>query len=272
VKTVVNHLHNIGDDRWLKQRVGVIIFEECWPLYADLEIPSSVEGVIALLSQIARSIKFKDAAGLGSLAYALSEGDNSVLSGFIEDRDIRIVANAINRSKEYWEWAHTQCSEDRQCVLVERAHKSFRKGGWPWDRAFMQAAAYLAVTCGLPPVRCAENFDTDVESFPFWVALDKHTPQGKKALREAVKITGVPWRQVNWASFYFESASANEVAPSRWWSREVEWRLGKTGLSYEEARSVWRKVRPVVIDLLRDESEQLREHLNVPTPQQMELF
>jgi hypothetical protein len=39
VVKVVDHLYEIGDIRWLKQRVGVIIAEECWPLMGKWELP-----------------------------------------------------------------------------------------------------------------------------------------------------------------------------------------------------------------------------------------
>ena len=38
VVKVVDHLYEIGDIRWLKQRVGVIIAEECWPLDGEMGI------------------------------------------------------------------------------------------------------------------------------------------------------------------------------------------------------------------------------------------
>ena len=79
------------------------------------------------------------------------------------------------------------------------------------------------------------------ENFPFWAALDKHTPQGKIGLREVANKTRIPWRQLNWASFYFASANVNELAPSRRWKNEVELRLGKVGLSVHEAESIWAK-------------------------------
>ena len=263
VSTVVNHLYDIGDIMWLKKRVGVIIAEECWPLMGEWELPkkeAQQKAMKDVLNHAALSIKFKDAAGLGSLAYALSEGDNSVLTGSDEDFYIQDISDAIKNDKKYWERVIDRCSNDVEARLVERAEKAYRKGGWPWDKAFIQAAAYLAVTDGVPQLHTIPDGEA---KFPFWVALDKHTPQGKATLRKVAQATGLPWRQLNWVSFYCESGRVTKKnEPSRWWDREVEWRLGKVGLSYDEAKSMWAKAQPVFIELLQDESERLEQHLN----------
>ena len=264
VAKVVDHLYEIGDTRWLKQRVGVIVAEECWPLMAEWELPQKMEEQQAaarnVLCQAALYEKFKDAAGLGSLAYALSEGDNSVLTGSHEDTYIKHIGEAIKRGKKYWEWVLSQCSCDLTTRLVIRASDAYRKGGWPWDRAFMQAAAYLAVMDGLPKLHTGVKLES---KFPFWVALDKHTPQGKEVLSKIAKETGFPWRQLNWVSFYCESGFVHKLAQSHWWDREIKWRLQKVGLSLDEAKSMWTEARPIFVELLQNESERLEQHLDV---------
>ena len=268
VAKVVDHLYEIGDLKWLKQRVGVIIVEECWPLIGEWELPKKLAeqqaAIRDVLSRAAIRTKFKDAAGLGSLAYALSEGDDSVLTGSDEDVDIKHVSAAIQREKEYWEWIISRCSSDSTNRLVKRASVAYRKGGWPWDKAFIQAAAYLAVTDGLPNLRDGSKTES---RFPFWIALDKHTPQGKTALSKASKETGFPWRQLNWVSFYCESGLVHNLTPSRWWDREVKWRLGKVGLSLDDAKSMWTKARPVFMELLQDESKYLEQHIGISNSQ-----
>ena len=271
VAKVVNHLYEIKDVNWLKQRIGVIIAEECWPLLVEWELPKTPEAMIDLLNQVAQSVKFKDAAGLGSLAYAFSEGDTSVLSESDEDDYIRRIGDAINDANKYWKWVIPKCSNDREAVLIERAEKVYRKGGWPWDKALTQAAAYLAVTDEIPKPQKVDRSNTE-EKFPFWVALDKHTPQGKTALREVAHKTRIPWRQLNWASFYFGSALVNELAPSRWWKKEREWRLGKAGLSFHEAKSIWSKAQPLFIESLENKPRRLEQHIDNSIPNQLKLF
>lgn len=261
---VAKHLWDVGDTRWLKTRVAVIYFEECWPLGAELNWGADRAGLAEALAHAARSVKFKDAAGLGSLSYALSQGDRTVLKGLQDDRHINIICEAINRPDDFWKWAGTACDSEGQTKLVDMARRFYRCGGWPWDRAFMQAAAYLSVTQDLPNVLRAEGEEADL---PLWVALDKHTPHGKAALRGVSKTTGVPWAHVVWTSFYFESALTNDAAPSPWWLREVEWRMGKLGLSPDGARNVWSKIQGIVSQSLMNQAEELRAHLEEPAAQ-----
>lgn len=261
VAKVVDHLYEIGDAIWLKRRVGVIIAEECWPLMAEWELPKNPKeqqsAIKDILTQAALSVKFKDAAGLGSLAHAFSEGDNSVLTGS-DDYPIKLITAAIKKEKKYWKWVVSQCTTPPVTRLVRHAEAAYRKGGWPWDKAFIQATAYLAITHEMPDLSATSSFKAD---FPFWVALDKHTPQGKAALRKLAKKTGIPWRQLNWISFYCESGRVDNAYPSRWWDRAAEWHLNKVGLSFEAATSIWNQVKPVFVELLRDESQLLQEHI-----------
>ncbi len=278
VAKVVDCLHEIGDAAWLKRRTGVIIAEECWPLMAKWKLPKKSEtqqkAIKDILIQVASSKKFKDAAGLGSLAYALSEGDNSVLTGSDEDHYIKSLSTAIKDAKKYWEWAISQCSSDPMFRLVTQAEKAYRKGGWPWDRAFIQATAYLAIKNGIPKQQPV--LDAIKVKFPFWVALDKHTPQGKAVLREVSKRTGFSWRQLNWVSFYCESGHVDDAISSQWWNREVEWRLGKVGLSFDAAKTMWTKAQPEFIKLLQDESARLEkifgESISYPTDENGQLY
>ena len=279
VTKVVNHLYEIGDIRWLRQRIGVMIAEECWPLMVEWTLPKKQREQVAMteiLSKLANSVKFKDAAGLGSLAYALSEGDRSVLTGCGEDDTIRRVCEAIKEANTYWKWAASQCSNTREAKLVEHAEKFYRRGGWPWDRAFIQAAAYLAIMEGLPKLYTVPSSKV---KFPFWIALDKHTPQGKAVLHKIAKETRFSWRQLNWISFYCESGRVTKKhEPSRWWNREVEWRLHKVGLSFDAAEAIWAKARPIFAELLREESTHLERHISdsvptkVPESGQLNLF
>ncbi len=263
VVKVVDHLYEIGDINWLKQRVGVIIAEECWPLMGEWELPQKRDmqqtASQEILSQAAGYMKFKDAAGLGSLAYALSEGDNTVLNGSDDDTYIKHICAAIKNKDNYWKWIFSECSCDMTKRFVERAYVAYRKGGWPWDKAFIQASVYLVVMEGLPKLQLGIKKES---KFPFWVALDRHTPQGKAVISKLAKETRFPWRQLNWVSFYCESGIVYNQVQSRWWNREVEWRLSKVGLSLDKAKSMWTEVRPSFIELLRDESERLEHHLN----------
>lgn len=248
---VVNYLTEIGDTKWLKDRLAVIVFEECWVLGETLKLSRDVN-IVEMLTKVCEAVKMKDAAGLGTLGYALSKGDFSVLSDDpISDRNIKIIAEAIKRPNDFWAWVNKECNDDRQFLLVQSAEKGFRKGGWPWDRAFMQAAAYLAISSSIPRVQYIQEVH---RNFPFWIAIDKHTPRGKEVLRQSSKLFKIPYHQLGWISFYLESAVTNQSNKSYWWTREIDWRLGKAGISYEQAQDLWGDMSPKISQMLESDA------------------
>ncbi len=122
----------------------------------QLHLATASEGLLDALVRVTQAVKVKDAASLGVLAYACSTGDCSVLSGDAEDRHVQRVAEAISNPQGFWDWAAQKCSREEQRLLLASSLKAYRRGGRPWYRPFIQAAAYLAVTNGVPDVRVAE--------------------------------------------------------------------------------------------------------------------
>ncbi|HVB20561.1 MAG TPA: hypothetical protein VNG51_01265 [Ktedonobacteraceae bacterium] len=258
VEKVARHLNDIKDTAWLKRRTAVIVFEECWPMGSELRYPLTFEESLRILKLVAESVKMKDATGLGSLAYELSEGATSILTGEPEDRHIKWVAQAIKNPEGFWKWAIENSSANGLVTqFVLNTKEAQRRGGWPWDLAFMQAAAYLAVTEEGSLV--CEPSQTALEC-PLWVALDKHTSQGKEALRKAAQSLKIPYRQLTWINFYCESALTNESTQSYWWSREVTWRLNGVGLTIEQAKNIWQEARIIVEETLKEETRELEGH------------
>lgn len=254
---VARDLEQLGDKPWLRQRIPVIIFEECWPLATSIEFPLKLPNAFVHLADVARAVKAKDAAGLGSLAYAFSEGDTSIQAEpDIDPQALRTVARAIEEPEEFWTWLEPQCEEQGQSELVSAARQAHRKGGWPWDRAFMLAAAFLAVNGPIPELETTTEEPS--EEFPFWIALDKHTADGKKAFRQAAQEFNVPANQLMWASFYCESALTNKCVDSPWWAAERRWRLGKNGLTVGHARALWERIQPYMKEAVEEEADRLR--------------
>ena len=102
-------LQQQGDRAWLRQRIPVIVYEECWPLASNIEFPLKLPDAFRHLAKVARSEKAKDAAGLGSLAYAYSQGDTSIQAEpGIDSQALRTVAKGIERQK-FWAWLEPQC-------------------------------------------------------------------------------------------------------------------------------------------------------------------
>jgi len=241
------------ENNWFRNRCAVISFEECWPLGGQLRFNKKFHSKVAALIKVARSAKAKDANGLGFLGYALYGGDRTVLDGRKSDRHINIIANAIKRPGDFWEWIDSQASSPEQRMIVDKA-LHFRDAGLPRDKAVIQAAAYLAIINEIPVVPTLDHFDL---AFPYWVALDVHTPQGRRVLRDIARDLRIPLHQLEWSMFIFEGAGTNKTLPSHWWQRSCNWHFQKVGLPFDEARLLWEPVRPHVIQALTHDSRQL---------------
>ncbi len=74
---VVKYLTNVGDTIWLKNRFPIIVFEECWTYTGNH------------YNVLARTVKNKNAAGLGALAVKMNTS---------EDLAIRTVARGLDKS------------------------------------------------------------------------------------------------------------------------------------------------------------------------------
>lgn len=238
-ETVAYRLAERGDSAWLKTRTGVIAFEECWPYGTKLlNHPPLVS-----LREMAGLTKNKEAAGLGSLAHALAEGDPSVLDAAPDPVAVKIVAASLTRTEEFYAWAAQSCHEGERANLLRTARSYFLRATWPWDKAFASAAAYFACLGHSLTVERAPLSTVAMLHFPLWVAVDKHTPAGRSALRRVASQLWVPPSQLEWASFYFESASCNERKVGPWWEAEMGWRLRTVHLEVGEAQSLWDAAR-----------------------------
>lgn len=241
----------IGDSTWVHARTAVIAFEECWPCARLLENTPSIK----LLQQIALREKDKSAAGLGSLAYAVTEGDSSAADAATDFRDLKVVVAALKRPADFFKWAQGECRSIEQVAAISAAQAFLPRASWPWDKAFIIAGAYLY--CKSPPGLAPRPDVSPSEAFPYWAAIDKHTPQGKLAIRTAARELKVPEDHLLWSSFYFESAKTNAAVDSPWWTCEINWRLAKLGLTPEYARDIWESAAPRIQTLVQGPTNQL---------------
>jgi len=245
------------DKSWYRTRTAIITFEECWPLGSDLLFNRKFHSKVAALVKVTRSIKSRDASGLGYLAYALAEGDATVLTGRPEDKHLRIVANAIKRPDDFWQWIASPKKRGVPEGLIENA-KRFKNEGSPRDRAVIQAAAYLSVTARVPSLKTIAPTD---DVFPYWIAFDNHTSEGKLVLRDVARDLHIPLPQLEWASYYFEGAKVNGELSSTWWARHCRWYFRKVGLLAEDAHLLWEPAKSQIVAALTEESRQLRNDL-----------
>lgn len=272
VETVARRLDEAGDKAWLRSRAVVITFEECWPLAQTLSLGRGPDTKIEALKRVARATKQKDAAGLGALAFAYHAGDQSVLEGLASTNPVRLVSEALSRPSAFFEWANAQPMSEGQQRIVEAAKTYLAAATWGWDKACILAGAHLA-TCQLPSTTDDSPPHSDTEAdFPFWVALDKHTPQGKSALHKIATELQVPYRKIIWSGFYFESATTNALSVSPWWQAERAWRLRKAGMTVDTAIAIWERVRPMLKLEVEPEAVKLRQTVEGKPAAQKEMF
>lgn len=257
VERVAARLDSIGDSTWLRSRTVVIAFEECWPLSRLLSIDRGLESKLRALKSIAQSAKQKDAAGLGALAYAYRQGDGSTLSFAPDQRILRMVSEAIGRPRDFFRWALGEAESEDSARIVRAAQLYLPAATWEWDKACILAGGLLA-TVGSIPNLTRTTATAGMEDFPYWVALDKHTDEGKIALREVAAEIGVNYRQLLWASFYCESARVNKLELSPWFDAECAWRLSRAGLTYGEAQELWLRASVHLRERLAAEAAVLR--------------
>lgn len=265
VERVAARLDAIGDTAWLRSRTVVITCEECWPLADSLSIDRHLRSKLEILLRVAKASKQKDAAGLGALAYAYREGDTSMLSVVPDQRALKIISEALARPKDFFAWAMSQSQSVRSKEIICNAEKYLPVATWQWDKACILATAFLSTNTGTPTPDAAPASQPALD-FPYWAALDKHTDEGKAALRDVAKPLGVNYRQLIWASFYCESAQVNQLLPSPWFEAEREWRLRRAGLSWESAKELWERARLLMPRRLENDASELRRIVESPIP------
>jgi len=259
VFTTSAFLESLGstDKNWYLNQTAIITFEECWPLGTELIFNKKFHSKVAALIRVTRSAKARDATGLGYLAYALSQGDASVLDDTVGDKAIKIVANAIRRPDDFWQWVAWQKTAAAEKNLIDNAVR-FKKAGLPHDQAVIQAAAYLAVTGELSRIEADQPPDP---KFPYWVVFDNHTPEGRRALRDIARDLHISLSQLEWTYFYFEGALANGEISSKWWDRHCRWHFKKIELPANEAHLLWDPARVQLEETLTAEGRQLKNEL-----------
>lgn len=246
-----------GESTWLRNRLGVITFEEIWARTGDLQFTTDENCLIAQYKNLARSSKNKDAAGLGSLAYELSKGSFGVLTkNAQENRHIKIVAEAIKRPEDFWTWAKKNTSN---LDFLHKAEIGYKYAGWPWDKAFALASAYLSICGEVPPTT---EHDLVSIALPFWVAIDKHTPTGKLALAKCAEKININKNTLGWIQFYLESSKCENLQTSPWWEREKAWRLQNEGLRDGKEKAIWQNISAYLHELLEPQALKLENDLN----------
>jgi hypothetical protein len=249
--------HATRMDAWLEKRAAFIVFGDCWPLGAELLFNRKFHSKVAALIRAAQSTKYRDATGLGFLAYALARGDVTALTGDPDDRIVRLIAKAVRQPADFWEWISHRTVTPRQAALIANARR-YRDGGRPHDAAVVKAAACLALGEDLP---CPQPAAAQESAFPYWVVFDRHTSEGKRVLRDVARDLHMPLPHLEWSYYTFEGSVANAEHPSAWWQRYCRWNFNRIGLDPEEARLLWAPARDQMVEALSEDSRRLQNDL-----------
>lgn len=244
-------------EEWFDKRTAVIVFAECWPLGGQLRAARGLAGKVAALCRAAAASKLRDASGLGLLAFALARGDTATLDGSTRDKAVRLIARAIEHPAGFWDWVEGRPVEPPARELIANARRC-KQGTRPHDKAVIQAAAYLAATDRLPEIAAAPEHEP---GFPFWVAFDRHTPEGKRALHDVARDLHIPLPHLEWISYYFEGARTNAEIPSTWWQAYCAWRFRRIGVQPEEAHLIWEPARRQLVDALAEDGRRFQIEL-----------
>jgi hypothetical protein len=247
----------IHTEAWFEKRAAFIVFGDCWPLGAEILFNRKFHSKVAALIRATQAVKYRDATGLGFLAYALAQGDATVLTHEPADRIIRLIAKAVRQPTDFWEWICSQAVDPPRAALIANARR-FRDGGRPHDGAVVKAAACLALEDALP---CPEQAAAPESAFPYWVIFDRHTSEGKRVLRDLARDLHLSLPQLEWSYYFFEGSVANAEHPSPWWRRYCRWNFNRLGLDPEEARLLWAPVQAQIMEALSEESHRLQNDL-----------
>jgi hypothetical protein len=250
VEKVFKYLLNKDNKNWLRDRLAVMTYEDCWTYGSQMIIESNELKLMEQYKTLACKVKNKNAAGLADLAYNFSKGDRSALVGDEKERKaIEMVAIAIRKQVEFWDQIKDQPGYNTNKQRIEAAETAMTRAKFNDDKAMMLAAAYLSVKYPIPDTLTIKP-DNDPD-FPFWVAVDKHTSIGKDLYDKACnKINIMPYSGMQIA-FYLEGSVCNQITNSPFWDLDKQWQFKHMRYTLNEAEKIWKQLKQEFISMKR---------------------
>lgn len=246
VEKVIKYLLSEKDKTWLRKRLYIITYEECW-MYGDNFIDGQSEYKITEhYKNLAVSVKNKNAAGLASLANSYNKGNRSVLSSAdsIQSKAITTIANAIKSPKKYWTWIKDQPGYKKNKSRIDKAEKAISKLVYDEEKAMTYATAYFCIKDNIPDV---VEIPPNNSLFPYWVAIDKHTPDGRDIITTVAQKYKIRPDRLMWIAFFMEGSLCNKMTESPYWELAKLWKMKNMRLTIEEAEVIWENVKSDVI-------------------------
>lgn len=249
VEKAFGYLIYKDDKDWLKKRLVVMEYEECWT-NANLQLyPKKNSEILKEYISLTTTIKNKNADGLADLAITLWEGENlDNVGGVKEQKAINFVAKEIESQDKFWEWAKSQSEYKKNKQRVDAAERDIESAAFINDKVMMLAAAYLALKYPIPETKfTAPNNDPN---FPNWIALDKHTAIGRNILIDACQDINLDYNVGKRLFFYLEGGNVNQITNSPFWHLLVDWQIKKMGYTMSEAKKVLNQLEEKLLSMV----------------------
>lgn len=260
VEKVFNYLISQKDIIWMRKRLYIITYEECWPYGNNLIPRESKFKIIEHYKKLAISEKNKNAAGLAGLAN-LYTNENRIINQLdqMTATAIRTIANSIKNTDEYWDWIKHQSNYRKHKFMIEKVREASIKASFSEEEAMFYSSAYFCIKDQVPVV---SELPAKQDEFPYWVAIDKHTTEGKDILAEiAEKYKILPYHLYQIA-FFMEGSVCNKVINSPYWELFSEIELRRRGYRIKEAQDIWDQVKQDVIDLSAKHVDEMLNRIN----------
>jgi hypothetical protein len=263
---VVAYLLAVNDMAWLKKRLYVITYEECWIYGSHISLNNNLDEY----KNLAVTVKNKNAAGLAALAGDYNSGNYVPDSTMPEHQlnAIRSVANAIKNAPAFWQWVKKEPGYAANKNRIEMAEKAVSKAVFEIDKAMMYASAYLTVRESVPEIQFTQPIND--RNFPYWIAIDKHTDRGRVMLTEAANRVGIDSYNGMILAFYLEGAKCNQISDSPYWDMISNWEFSHRGMTYSQAIDYWELMKPIIIDLTKDDVDKIKTRISSPPQERNE--
>lgn len=267
VEKVFNYLQSQQGSKWLKDRLLVIAYEECWPYAEKIYLPCSDYDLLQHYKNITLSVKNKNACGLAELAMKQKDGkDVSKVGNSTDQAAISSIKNAILYPTKFWEWVKKEPEYQKYKSIIDKAEQVIKRVSSEFDKAMVYAAVYLTIKFPIPEIKTTPA-DNDPD-FPYWIAIDKHTSVGKDIYIEICEKLSLDTFITLKLGFYLAGSKCNEVNDSPFWELIKKWQLESTGFLLNEVNEKWEEISREIKDSsrIKVEVESTIKKINTPKP------
>lgn len=260
VEKVGNYLIKKGNKDWLKRRLPVMVYEECWT-FGDKLIDK--KKYLEYYIELTKTVKNKNAAGLAAFAKKVAGGGYEITTPGPEKSAIAKVAEAIRDPYVFWKWVENQPGYKVHKTRIDMAKTACKKVSFRDDQAMIYAAAYLAVMDQVSDTRVVGP--NNGSKFPYWTAIDKHTDVGRfriDTICDQLKYSSADGQKL---VFLLAGSVCNQITDSNYWDEYVKFELKKIGGSVADAENEFEKIKDELIKATQKDVKSLKRRIDGKT-------